>query len=578
MPARKPQPASKRRRKLIGDELQMWARIPYVRDRKPLNVPNHPFYISKHGLHPPEAVPPKEILAQDAAPNAADFSYMAWAGSVAMTSAFQEGMSFLGYPYLAEIAQRPEYRRVSEIIATEMTRKWIKLQSAGDQDKTAQIKELEDFFEYIKVRDIFRQAAEQDGFFGRSHIYLDTGDTDNWDELKTPMGNGWDLLSKVKVNPKHPVQMLRTVEAVWVYPLNYNSNDPLRDDWYKPRTWFVLGKQMHATRLLTLIGREVPDLLKPAYSFGGLSLSQMVKPYVDNWLRTRQSVADLIHAFSVFVLSTELQAQLQDDNYEQKLDERVDFFNRARDNKGLMLLNKATEDLKNISAPLGTLDNLQAQTQEHMAAVTGIPLVKLLGIQPAGLNASSEGEIRVFYDWIAAYQRLLFNDALHKVLGFAMLSLWGKNDPDISFDFESLWALDEAAEANVRKTEAETDIILIDGGVISPQESRTRVANQEDSPYASLDVFDMPQMPGVGEEGGPEDIDLQGALESTRAPEREAREGVKGMQEQQQRQQEANPTAQQANQQQVQPHKAMPPGEAQAQQAEQKREKMGIPS
>ncbi|WP_241502645.1 anti-CBASS protein Acb1 family protein [Bombella intestini] len=31
-------------------------------------------------------------------------------------------------------------------------------------------------------------------------------------------------------------------------------------------------------------------------------------------------------------------------------------------------------------------------------------LVKLFGITPNGLNASSEGEIRVFYDEIAAFQ------------------------------------------------------------------------------------------------------------------------------------------------------------------------------
>ncbi|WP_163360700.1 anti-CBASS protein Acb1 family protein, partial [Klebsiella aerogenes] len=74
----------------------------------------------------------------------------------------------------------------------------------------------------------------------------------------------------------------------------YNTTNPLAADWYKPALWYVQGRPVHATRLLTFVGREVPDLLKPAYSFGGLSMSQMAKPYVDNWLRTRASVADLI--------------------------------------------------------------------------------------------------------------------------------------------------------------------------------------------------------------------------------------------------------------------------------------------
>jgi hypothetical protein len=43
-----------------------------------------------------------------------------------------------------------------------------------------------------------------------------------------------------------------------------------------------------------------------------------------------------------------------------------------------------------------------------MASVSRIPLVKFTGIQPAGLNASSEGEIEVYDDTIAAYQNRFF--------------------------------------------------------------------------------------------------------------------------------------------------------------------------
>ena len=77
-------------------------------------------------------------------------------------------------------------------------------------------------------------------------------------------------------------------------------------DWYKPSNWFVMGKGISATRLLTFVGREVPDILKPAYSFGGLALSQMCRPYVENWINTRQAVADIVKAYSIFVLSTKM--------------------------------------------------------------------------------------------------------------------------------------------------------------------------------------------------------------------------------------------------------------------------------
>jgi len=442
--------------------------------------------------HPPNVVPKVSGLAHDEAIS----SSVAWAAGAVNSSifgAFAEGQTFLGYPELAILAQRPEYRRISETIATQMTRRWIKLQASGDQDKTDKIKELEAELKRLNVREVFREAAEQDGFFGRSHLYLDLGTTEDRDELKTAIGDGSNDLSKQKV-AKGALKRIRSVEAVWTYPTNYNSNDPLRPDWYKPQHWFVMGKEIHASRLLTFVGREVPDLLKPAYSFGGLSLSQMAKPYVDNWLRTRQSVSDLIEAFSVMVFKTKLPEQIN--NLEaNNLSNRLDLFNAYRNNKGLFALDKDTEDFANVSVPLGTLDVLQAQAQEHMAAVSGIPLIFLLGIQPAGLNASSEGEIRAFYDWVHAYQELFFRPNLQKVLAFAQLSLWGEVDPEIGFVFEPLWALDEKGKAEVRKTEAETDQALFDVGAVTAEEIRKRVASAADTPYHGLKEQDLPQPP-----------------------------------------------------------------------------------
>jgi phage-related protein (TIGR01555 family) len=445
--------------------------------------------------------PPPGVVPEGAATLGMDScisSSINWATG-AFGSAFAEGQLFLGYSYLAELAQRPEYRVITETIATEMTRKWIKVQATGDEDKTEKVKQLESELERLKVREAFKKCVELDGFFGRGHLYLDTGKTDERDELKTPIGDGYNDISKVKIK-KGDFKRLMAIEPVWTYPTNYNSADPLMPNWYKPEMWFVMGKEVHASRLLTFIGREVPDLLKPAYSFGGLSMSQMAKPYVDNFLRTRQSVSDLVHAFTVFALMTDMQSSLSGGNGDD-IFSRAELFNRLRDNKGLMLLNKDSEDLKNISAPLSTLDNLQAQSQEQIASVSGIPLVKLTGISPAGLNASSEGEIRVFYDKIAAYQEAFFDANLKRVFGIAQLSLWGKIDPDLSYSFVELWELDKKEKAEVKKIEAETGAIYVESGTIDQSEERKRIASDPETPYPGLDPDELPDLKEEEAEG-----------------------------------------------------------------------------
>jgi hypothetical protein len=173
--------------------------------------------------------------------------------------------------------------------------------------------------------------------------------------------------------------------------------------------------------------------------------------------------------------------------------DRAQLFNELRDNLGVMLID-TSEEFSNVSAQLGSLDALQAQSQEHMASIPGIPLVKLFGISPHGLNASSEGEIRVFYDWIHAFQDVLFRPNLMTIFNIVQLNEFGQIDPDISFDFEPLWSLSEKEVAEVRKTEAETDQLYIDSGVIQPGEARERIAADHDSPYHGLDPDELPDL------------------------------------------------------------------------------------
>lgn len=395
---------------------------------------------------------------------------------------YGEGAVWLGFPYLAELTQRPEYRMITEVRAKEMTRKGFELTYTGDDDKRGEerLKELDRGGKDFQVLDKLRIAAEHDGFFGGGQVYIDTGDADRPSELQSKL-----IIDKAKI-PKGSLRGFKNIEPMWSYPGVYNANDPLHDEYFKPQTWYVNGKTVHVSRLLTMISRQMPDILKPAYSFRGLSLSQMAKPYVDNWLRTRQSVSDLLHSFSIIVILSNLQGALQGEPWDN-IYARVDEFNALRDNRGAFVGDKDTEDFKLLAVPLSGLDSLQAQSQEQMASVSQTPLVKLLGIQPAGLNASSDGEIRVFYDTIHALQEHLFSNSLKIMLDCIQLHLWGEIDQDIGFKWVPLWQLDEAALASVRKTEADTAGVLIQEGVISPEEERTRLAGDADSPYHGLE-------------------------------------------------------------------------------------------
>jgi len=426
-----------------------------------------------------EAVGPDAKLAMDSVPMEAMAD---WAMG---SNPFTEGLGFLGYGYLAELTQRSEYRRISEIWAAECTRKWIKL-NGEDADRVAKLeKELVRF----GVREKFREATEIDGFMGRAHIFMDFGDQDP--ELVDP------LALQPETVPVDSLRNMKVVEAYWCYPLNFNTNNPLADDFYAPTMWQIMGKRVHNTRLLTFVGRELPDILKPVYMFGGLSMSQMAKPYVDSFIRNRTSVGNLLYSFSTMVLSTNMSAMLAPDGAGELM-RRIQAFTFGRDNNGLMLVDKETEDLKNVSAPLGTVDKLLAQSQEQIASVVGIPLVVLLGVTPTGLNASSEGELKAFYAHIRGYQEKTYQAPLNTILAVLQLNMDGKLDDSITFEFQDLWELDDEAKSRIRNTDATIDQGYVDRGIIDGEEVRERLKNDPNGPYFGVDLQpgEAPDQPG----------------------------------------------------------------------------------
>jgi phage-related protein (TIGR01555 family) len=447
---------------------------------------------------PPNGVIPEKIGKSAAmAMDSTDYGYL-------NQSFIANGWSgFQGYPYLSQLAQLPEYRKMVSIRAEEMTRKWIKLTCTGDEDKTERLELLEKAMKKFMLREKFREVAEHDGYFGRGQLYIDVmtpkGTTAwlDYDELETRL-----FMSPKKIT-KGSLLGFTSVEPIWTYPGMYNSDNPLDADFYVPQQWYVFGRTVHKSRMIGFVSRQVPDILKAAYNFGGLSLLQIAEPYVNNWLRTRDSVSDLIHSFVKQGIYTNMTSVLQGGECGGLFD-RIEMYIKTQDNRGAMVLDKDSEEFFQMTASLTGLDSLQAQSQEHLCSVSSIPLVKYTGITPNGLNASSDGEIRVFYDSIKAEQENLFRPNLKRCLDIIQLSEFGDIDEDIDFEFIPLYEMSEKEKAETRKIDADTDAVLIGCGSISQLESRERVAADPSSPYPSMVIYDE-----VDEEEDEEEIESE---------------------------------------------------------------------
>lgn len=440
--------------------------------------------------------------------------------------------TFLGYPALAAMSQSSDYRSVAETTATEMTREWGRFKvddnsGGNDEDLTdaerekkeleekrvkakrvEKINQLTDAFKLHNIRTLVQRAIEVEYTMGRAQIYIKL--KDGKDDLPF-------VLDKSGVK-QGDLEGFRLIEPMWSTPSVYNAADPTSADFYKPTKWFVLGREVHADRLLTLIMRPVPDMLKPAYNFGGISMLQLMKPYVERYQRTADSVAQIVRAFSLTILSTDMSAILSGGEGSASLWLRAGLFNKGRDNTGLMLLDKEAEEISQINTPLTSLPELLTKSQEQMAAPSHTPLVKLLGVTPSGLNANSDGEIRVYYDYIMAQNEAHIRPMIEKISYLMQLSMFGEIDPAIVWEFNPLYQLNEKEIAETQEIKMRTAGTGVEKGIVSPLEARQALAADEDSAFNTIDVSDVPESMEYGFEDSAENVTRRIGADSALRP------------------------------------------------------------
>lgn len=406
------------------------------------------------------------------------------------------GMShFLGYPALAGLTQNGLIRAGVEMIADEMTRKWIDLGTTGEGIETTDdtIVALQKDMSTYHVRELFHDAAQMVHYYGGCLAYIDMGVEDPV-SLMTPL-----YLDAGSVRPG-TLRGFRLIEPYNVSPGMYNSSNPLSDDYFCPLSWYVLGREVHASRFLYFASTLPPTMLLPAYNFFGIPLAQTVLDVVNHFLQCREAEARLLKKFSLTVFQTDMGDVLNGFS-DNELKKRLAYFVQKCDNDGVMMIDKE-ENIMKIETPLSGVTDIVRQSMEMVAAYFGEPVVKLWGISPGGFNSTGESDMRNHYDRVASRQEQMFREPLTRVLKILQFNRSGTFNENITATFVPIGDEDENALATVNKTKADTDSVLLQNGVISPEEVRQRLADDAQSGYSNIDVDAVPEDEGEGDDMG----------------------------------------------------------------------------
>lgn len=140
-------------------------------------------------------------------------------------------------------------------------------------------------------------------------------------------------------------------------------------------------------------------------------------------------------------------------------------------NEGLTLLDKNdTFDAKVYT--FAGLSDVALMFGQQLSGSSGIPLVRLFGQSPAGLSATGDADIRMYYDNINAQQESKLRDPFEVLLKVLWRSVFGKPAPkDLEFTFTPLWQMSATDKAANAKTNAETIIGAYDAGLTDRETS-----------------------------------------------------------------------------------------------------------
>lgn len=291
------------------------------------------------------------------------------------------------------------------------------------------------------------------------------------------------------------------VDPYWCMPVldEEAAANPASRHFYVPTWWMIGGKRYHRSHLRIFRTSDVPDILRPAYGYGGISIPQRIYERVYTAERTANEAPQLAMSKRTLVWNTDLAELLTN---QDKFAEHMGAFIRYRDNFGVKI-NDTGDTMQQFETSLADLDAVIMTQYQIVAAAAGVPGTKLLETTPKGFNATGEFEEKSYRYELETIQENDLDPLLERHLELTVRS---EIEPDLglapgTITVTASWNPVDSPSAkeyaDINKTKAETAAILVGVGAIDGVDERARLRNDKNSDYTDLAEIVTPDLTDV---------------------------------------------------------------------------------
>ncbi|WP_368647955.1 DUF1073 domain-containing protein [Castellaniella ginsengisoli] len=351
-------------------------------------------------------------------------------------------------------------RQIVDIPADDMTREWrtIKCQASDD------IRQEED---RLNLQSCVNEALSWSRLYGGAAILPLTNQ-----DLERPF--------QPEAIGRGGVQRLMVFDRWDLIPHAINTWDVLAENYLQPEfyTLYQGSQKIHWTHFIRFVGAKLPRRQRVLLQGWGDSQLRRCLEDIKDTVAAKDGIAELMQAANVDVITREGLTQDLTTDQEDAIIKRYTLFDQMKSILNTALLDgeeKYDRVTLNLSGVAPVIDTLMV----WIAGAADIPVTRLFGTSAKGLNATGEGDLKNYYDSIRSQQTSQLDRPMAMLDAIMVRSAVGNMPADYNYDWNRLTQPNRKEEAEARKIEAETDVILLDAGAVGRAQVMRRLEADE---------------------------------------------------------------------------------------------------
>ena len=221
--------------------------------------------------------------------------------------------------------------------------------------------------------------------------------------------------------------------------------------------------KVHHSRLVRFTGRDLPFLERVAELYWGESEVEALYNDVVKHDNVAANMAALTFRANVDTMEVQNLDQLfsvTSGEQQRRFWNVMQAQSVMKSNFGMQLVNRG-DQIKNTQYTFTGLQEVYDSMCLDLSGASRIPVTKLFGRSPAGMNATGESDLRNYYDYVDTLREAKLRPILEKLLPVLAMSAWGAVPDGLDITFPPLWTptAAEVAEIALKKAQAIRDTL-----------------------------------------------------------------------------------------------------------------------